>query len=267
MTSAARSLAAPTGSISSWMCAPISTISSTYDGAVTKRAVLLAGLLLGLATLVPSASAKVLTVHLTNDGPKPAGLTIAAGDQVRFVNDDTVPHEVRNQTGWQYDSGPLPPGQTSSATPRFTAPGTYRYYDVRSIVILPQTFVGSITVPKPAPSPTPTHSPSPAPSRTSSPTPSSTPAVSASPTPVVTSPPPAPVTPSPTTSAAPVPSVTPSPTPSLNVLYGEQRGITQSSPHRYGLPALVAGVAIGGVLSLLGRYLLSLPEGRRTGSS
>jgi hypothetical protein len=59
----------------------------------------------------------------------------------------------------------------------------------------------------------------------------------------------------------------PSPTPSLNLLYGEPRALTQSSPHRYGLPAVLAGLAIGGVLSLLGRYLLSLPEGRRTGSS
>jgi hypothetical protein len=37
----------------------------------------------------------------------------------------------------------------------------------------------------------------------------------------------------------------------------------QPSPHRYGLPALLATVAAGGVLSLLVRYLLALPEARR----
>jgi plastocyanin len=253
------------------MCAPISSIRSTYDDPVTKRGVLLAGLLLALATLVPQAQAKIRTVQLTNDGPSPAGLTVRAGDVVRFVNADNVPHQVRSQGGWQYDSGPIPPGQTSAATPRLTAPGTYRYSDVRSIVILPQTFAGSITVPKPAPAPSPTSKPTPTPTpvRTSSPTPSPTP--SATPSAAPPSPTARPTvrpTPVQTTPGQPVPSPTrPSPSPSLNLLYGDPQGLVQSSPHRYGLPALVAGVAIGGVLSLLGRYLLSLPEGRRTGSS
>jgi plastocyanin len=254
------------------MCAPISTIRSTYDDAVTKRGVLLAGLLLALAVLVPQGQATVRTVHLTNDGPSPAGLTLRAGDVVRWVNDDTVPHQVRSQGGWQYDSGPIPPGQTSSSTPRLTAPGTYRYSDVRSIVLLARTFAGSLTVPKPKPKPkpTPTKPPTatPTPARSSSPSPSATlsptPEVTASPTTVPTVRP----TPRQTLPSRPVVTPTsPSPTPSLNLLYGEPSGLVQSSPHRYGLPALIAGVAIGGVLSLLGRYLLSLPEGRRTGSS
>jgi plastocyanin len=257
------------------MCAPISSIRSTYDDPVTKRGVLLAGLLLALAALVPQAQAKIRTVQLTNDGPSPAGLTLRAGDVVRFVNADNVPHQVRSQGGWQYDSGPIPPGQTSSATPRLTAPGTYRYSDVRSIVILPRTFTGSLTVPAPTPAPSPTTGPTatptpkPTPVRTSSPAPSATSSPTSSATsPAPSAPPTVRPTPVQTTSAQPVPSPSrPSPTPSLNLLYGEPSGLVQSSPHRYGLPALVAGVAIGGVLSLLGRYLLSLPEGRRTGSS
>jgi hypothetical protein len=61
-----------------------------------------------------------------------------------------------------------------------------------------------------------------------------------------------------------VPSVTPSsPTPAPDLRYGDPRALVQSSPHRYGLPALLAGVGIGGVLSLLVRVLLALPEGRR----
>ena len=237
---------------------------------MTKAGVVLAGVLLALSVLSPQASAAVRTVHLTSGGPKPASLTITSGDTVRFVNDDTVPHQVRSQGAWQYDSGPIPPGQTSSATPRLTAPGTYRYSDVRGIVVLPQSFAGSLTVPAPKPtgsatpqptrSPTPTTTPTPRPTRT--PTASPAPAVTPSPTPVRTP------SPSPTRSAVPLPTpsqLTPSPAP--EVRYGDPQALVQASPHRYGLPALLAGVAIAGVLSLLVRYLLAQPEGRRTGTS
>ena len=223
---------------------------------------LLAGLLLVLAAAVPPARAATRTVHLTNDGPSPKALTVKAGDHVVFANDDTVPHQVTSQGGWQYDSGPIPPGQTSSATPALTAPGTYRYADVRGIVLLPTTFAGSLVVPKPAPrpSPSPSRSPSshpttPPPSATRTPTPSP----SAS---VVTPPPTAPPTRTPT--PHPVPSATPgSPTPTPDLRYGDPQALVQGSPHRYGLPALLAGVGVGGVLSLLVRVLLALPEGRR----
>jgi hypothetical protein len=186
-----------------------------------------------------------------------------------FVNDDAVPHQVRSEEGWQYDSGPLPPGRTSAPTPALTAPGSYRYLDLRGIVFLPQTFGGRIVVPKPAPSPTPTPRPtrssSPEPEPSETPSPATSPTGAPSPSPSVT--PTASPTPSPT---APFPSVTPStpasPTPAPDLRYGDPRALVQPSPHRYGLPALVAGIAIGGVLSLLARYLLSLPEGRRTGS-
>jgi hypothetical protein len=222
--------------------------------------VLLAGVLLALAAAVPQASAATRTVHLTNDGPSPKSLTVKAGDRVVFVNDDTVPHQVTSQGGWQYDSGPIPPSQTSAATPALTAPGSYRYSDVRGVVLLPTTFAGSLVVPKPAPKPTPTPSRTPSVHPSSpTPTPRVTPSPSAS---VVTSPP---TTPSPTPSVTPVPSVAPSssPTPAPDLRYGDPQALVQSSPHRYGLPALLAGVGVGGVLSLLARVLLSLPEGRR----
>ncbi len=227
----------------------------------------LAGGLLALFVLVPNASADIRTVHLTNDGPAPASLTLSPGDVVRFVNDDNAPHQVRSQGGWQYDSGPIPPGQTSPSTPRLTAPATYRYSDVRGIVILPQTFTGTLTVPAPKPTPSPTRSPSasppPTPSETPEPTSSPTPSETASPTPAVT--PSATPSPSPTKSMAVVPTPAPSsPSPAPDVRYGDPQALVQASPHRYGLPALVAGVALGGVLSLFARYLLALPEGRRT---
>jgi plastocyanin len=234
---------------------------------VTKARVLLAGLLVALSVHVPDASAATKTVHLTNDGPRPSSLTIAPGDRVVFVNDDRAPHQVQSQEGWQYDSGPLPPGQTSEPTPALTAAGSYRYSDLRGIVVLPQTFGGRLVVPEPGPSPTP--SPSPRPSPPSSPPPSPEPTTPPTPAPTTSPSPsasptasPASPLPTPTTSATPAPVPTPAPDPR----YGDPRALVQPSPHRYGLPALVAGILIGGVLSLLARYLLSLPEGRRTGS-
>ena len=228
---------------------------------------LLAGVLLALTVLVPSASAATKTVRLTNDGPVPASLVLKAGDKVVFTNDDNVPHQVRSQGGWQYDSGPIPPGQTSATTPVLTAPGSYKYSDQRGIVVLPRTFVGELVVPAPKPTPTPTHSPSPRPSPSPSASPPSSPTLSPAPSPTA-SPTPSP-TPVVTPSATPSPSalVLPTPpsvtlTPAPDVRYGAAQGLVQSSPHRYGLPALVAGVALGGVLSLLARFLLALPEGR-----
>jgi plastocyanin len=240
---------------------------------VTKARVLLAGLLValsgGLCVPAPPASAATRSVHLTNDGPSPASLTIASGDRVVFVNDDRVPHEIRSQEGWQYDSGPLPPGQTSDPTPPLTAPGTYRYLDLRGIVVLPQTFGGRIVVPKPAPKPTPSptgSSPAPSPRPSPSATPRTSPSASLPPSPSATPSVTPTLTPRPLPSATPA-SPAPLPSPLPTPRYGDPQALVQSSPHRYGLPALVAGILIGGVLSLLARYLLSLPEGRRTGSS
>ncbi|HUR52191.1 MAG TPA: hypothetical protein VMZ11_08720 [Mycobacteriales bacterium] len=233
---------------------------------MTKAGVLLAGLLLALGVLVPSASAATRTVHLTNDGPAPAALTLAPGDRVVFVNDDRVPHRVRSGSGWQFDSGPVPPNGTSGPTPALTAPGTYRYSDVRGIVVLPQTYQGRLVVRAPRPTPSPSRSPRPSPSAvpsaTPGETPTPTPTSSASPTPSPSASPslsPA-ATPSPSPAAA-SPSASP-PAPPTDLRYGDPSALVQASPHRYGLPALLAGVAIGGVLSLLARYLLALPESR-----
>lgn len=260
---APRSFAAPTGSTSSWMCAPISCVCSTYDVLVIRRGVL-AALLLALGVLVLPADAATRTVHLTANGPSPARLALTRGDRVQFVNDDTVPHQVVSGSNWQFDSGPLPPGATSNESQVFTAPGTYRYTDNRGIVVFPQSFAGSLVLPKPKPRPS--SSPTPTPQSTVTPTPSA----------VVTNPPPGTATPSaaPTGSPTSLPTATPTesplpsasptgPTPAPEVRYGDQRALVQGSPHRYGLPALLGLVGIGGVGSLLGRYLLTLAP-RRT---
>ena len=227
---------------------------------------MLAGLLLVLA-LAFAAPAANRSVSLTASGPKPALLTIVSGQQVVFVNNDTVPHEVRSQGAWQFDSGPLPPGRSSSPTPKLTAPGTYTYSDLRGIVVLPQTFTGRIVVPRPKPSPTPRPTATRSASPSARPSPSvapASPSPSASPAPVVTPPCCKTPVPSPTSTVTVPPTPTASPTPVPDIQYGDPRALAQHSPHRFGLPVLIGIVAAGGVLSLLVRYLLSLPEGRRT---
>lgn len=239
------------------------------------RALLLASLLLALGApgvpgipgaLVAPAEAATRTVRLTADGPSPARLSLKPGDRVQFRNDDNVPHEVESEGSWQFDSGPIAPGDTSIETMVLTAPGTYRYTDTRGIVVLPQTFRGALVVPAAPPPPTATPSPtaSPTPSRTASPTPSPSASPTASPTPTPTATPTPPPGPTATASAAPLPTESPSPPPSPapDIRYGDPQALVQGSPHRYGLPALLGLVALAGVASLLGRYLLSLAPRR-----
>lgn len=216
-----------------------------------------------LGTLVSPAKAATRTVHLTANGPSPARLAFKSGDRVQFVNDDTVAHQVSSTSGWSYDSGPLPPGATSAPGPGLHAAGTYRYTDTRGIVVLPQTFEGSLVIPaaKPTASPTASPRPSPSPSRSATPSPAPVPAATPSPTPSVV--PAVSVSPTPA-SPSPAPVVTsPPPSPAPDLRYGDQRALVQGSPHGFGLPVLLGLVAIGGVGSLIGRYLLSLAPTRR----
>jgi len=230
---------------------------------VRSRAAAVAGLLLALAVLVTPSQAKTHDVSLTVDGPVPRTLQLKPGDRVQFVNNDSVPHQVNSRSGWQFNSGPIPPGRVSPETPPLTAPGTYSYDDVRGLFFA--TFEGRLVIPKPSPTPSPTAT------RTASPTPSPT---KASPAPSPTrSPSPSPIptpTATPTPSASASPSAVPSPSAAATSLpptapeirYGVQQALVQSSPHRYGLPALIAAVGVVGVLSLLLRYLLFLaPRG------
>ena len=228
---------------------------------------LLVTLLVALGTLVPTAQAATRTIRLTADGPSPARLSLQPGDRVVFRNDDSVPHQVESEGGWQFDSGPIPPGETSIETMMLTAPGTYRYADTRGVVVLPETFRGLLAVPAPpppSPSATSSATPKPRPSATPSPT---TPTPSPTgPTPSPTSSPTPSATASPSTAPSVGPSVTesPSPLPSAapDLRYGDPQALVQGSPHRYGLPVLLALVAAGGVASLLARYLLALAPRR-----
>jgi plastocyanin len=243
----------------------------TYDGLV-RAPLAAAAVLLGLAVLTPQAHAATRTVTLTANGPSPATLTLARGDRVQFLNADNAQHRVKSQGQWVYDSGTLAAGASSPLTPPLFKATTYRYVDTRSLVIPLASYEGSLVIKappptaSPTPSPTRTRTPSPTPSASASASPTSAPPASASPsaTPVVGCCTPGTVT-SPTPSPVPSKTVAP-PSPAPDIRYGAQRALIQGSPHRYGLPALIGAVGIGGVASLIVRFLLTMaPGSRRTG--
>lgn len=235
------------------------------------RAAALAALLGVLVTagllLAGPAHAATRTVTLTSSGPVPARLVLGPGDRVRFTNADNVQHRVTAARGWKYDSGTLAPGATSGLTPVLTTPARYGYTDTRSLLLTVATFSGSLVVPTPAPSPSATRSPSPRPApTTAAPVPSATTA-------------PGPVLPTLGPTAGPLPTGVPTysppavvapttlPSPAPDIRYGDAQALVQSSPHRYGLPALLGLVGVVGVASLLLRLLLSIAPGtRRTGA-
>lgn len=226
-------------------------------------------LVVPLVVLAAQARAATVVVTLSSNGPSPTSVTIKSGDTVTFRNADNVTHRVRRNAGaWSFDQT-IAPG-ASKVTPQFTAAGSYGYEDSFTIALLPQSVNGSISVT--APKPTATRSPTPRPSATRSQTPAPRPSGSASPTPsatatatgfaiippigIATIPPNAPIA-APTPNLAPPMTATPTTT-AQAIAYGNQSGLVQSSPHRYGLPMALAFLLAIGVLSLIARLLLSL---------
>ena len=72
----------------------------------------------------PSATAAVV-VHIKNFAYVPAKVKIAAGQTVRFVNDDDMAHTVTADDK-SYDSGDLPNGRSWSHA--FASAGTSTYF-------------------------------------------------------------------------------------------------------------------------------------------
>lgn len=240
-------------------------------------AALCATLLTGLAAagllLATPAQASIRTITLTAQGPSPAQLTIGKGDVVNFFNTDNVSHTVTRTTGGWAFNAVIEAGK-SKATSTFTATGTFGYSDSHAVVL---NDAGTIVVKAAAPAPTTSPKPSPKPSPTTSPVvkPTATSTPTASPTTqptrsgtaigpgigVGTFP-----SASPGATAGPRPDVAapePSESGAVQNLGYSDRGLVQDSPHRYGLPAALALVAILGVLSLLVRLLLAEPAARR----
>lgn len=244
-------------------------------------------LLLGCASLLLAAPAEaaVKTVSLTGTGPSPSPVTIAKGDSVRFLNTDNVAHTVSRSAGsWSFKAT-IAPGQ-SAKTGTFGTAGNFDYADTYTLIAIPQSNPGRITVsagtappPTASPKPTagPTKSPAPRPTATRSPTPVAPGSASPSAQPIQTG---TAVLPGIGTGQIPVPTPgqTAGPAPDIaspdattsgsavpvapNLTYSG-RGLVQGSPHRYGLPAALALVGIVGVLSLLVRILLAEPAARR----
>ena len=103
-----------------------------------RLATLLGAVLLCALTLVPQADAATKSVSLTNQGPSPTSLTIAAGDTVKFVNNDTVSHAVAHTGGaWTFKRS-IAAG-ASASTSVFTKAGTYTYDDTFTLVAVPRT--------------------------------------------------------------------------------------------------------------------------------
>ncbi len=203
------------------------------------------GLVLVGLLLAPPASAASVTVTLrAAAAPSPGAARAEAGDSLVFRNADVLDHVVQaKSTNWQL-SVTVP--AEGSASYRLTRAGTFTYTDTRQLLM--GVYTGSITV---------TAAPNTTPGQTAGPRPSlASPADGA--------------TPGPTASVVPG-GATPGPTASV-VPGGAQttsRGrLTQGSTHRFGLPVLLAVVALVGVVTVLGRYLLAQPAagGRRTWS-
>jgi plastocyanin len=94
-----------------------------------------AGIVAGLALLVASllgaaspAQAAVKDIRITQSGPEPQVLVVAAGDTVRVVNADTFVHRVvSSSAGWAFDTGSLLPGEAYEVKPALSRAGSYTY--------------------------------------------------------------------------------------------------------------------------------------------
>ena len=86
--------------------------------------------LLASNTATPTATPQtcqsgVITVNIQNFAFTPASVTVCAGSQVKWTNDDSFPHTSTGDTG-VWDSGTINGG--GSFTFRFDTPGVYPYH-------------------------------------------------------------------------------------------------------------------------------------------
>lgn len=256
-------------------------------------AALAAALGVALAVLLPGSAAAARTVDVVLTAERPATVSLAPGDSVRFVSGEDgplgPPHQVTataddGTAEWEYTSPILAPGDSTGPV-AFERAGTYLFVDRRGGPgPLGSEVVGRIVVqaPRPAASSAPprTAAPVPPPADTGS---------SAPPAPAPAAPRPAPaadapavlggVTSAPLDVALPADAVVPPALAGLDLGVDEpglaaddERTLVQAQPgplpgeptsRGLGLPASLAVVAAVGVASLLVRVLLAEPEARR----
>jgi hypothetical protein len=239
--------------------------------------------------LLPSAQAatQTITITLGVGGPDRSPASAAPSDTIKFVvSNDRSKHLVKSTSkNWSFSATVDAQGSYSVKLP--AGPGTFTYSDTHTVLIGPTVDNGRVTSTAPKPSASATPKPSPSASPKPTPKPSAAPQPSVSPQPtagasatgtpapggsgtalapglgtgILTTGTPSPGAPQP--NIAPELSATPDATanPAAGatgappVKYAD-RPLTQDSSHRYGLPALLAVLALTGVTSLLVRYLL-----------
>lgn len=257
-------------------------------------AALAAALGVALTVLLPGSAAAARTVDVVLTAERPATVSLAPGDSVRFVSGEDgplgPPHQVTataddGTTEWEYTSPILGPGDSTEPV-AFERAGTYLFVDRRGGPgPLGSEVVGRIVVQAPRPTA------SSAPPRTAAPVPPPADTGSnAPPAPAPAAPRPAPaadapavlggVTTAPLDVALPADAVVPPALAGLDLGVDQpiaadgddERTLVQAQPgplpgeptsRGLGLPASLAVVAAVGVASLLVRVLLAEPEARR----
>src|SRR5215218_4248445 len=101
---------------------------------------------LALAFSAPAVAAT--PVKITAGGFEPAQVTVGAGDEVTWTNDDAIKHQVVADGG-AFTSPPIGPGE--SWTFRFPRAGTFAYHDQlkttqKGTIIVRRTGVRSVTI-------------------------------------------------------------------------------------------------------------------------
>lgn len=274
-------------------------LTSAANARVLLAGTLLASVLASLLLAVP-VSAADRVVSVTAAGLAPAMLEVRAGDRVTFsVTNDLLASTRLKSTGgpWSFDkvvSGDVTGAGTFTVPEPLTTSGRYSYTATRG----GKTFQGTVVVPGPAPSAEPSASVAPSPSPSAGATPA--PVASKAPASPPPSPPPAggsgsaalpPLTggfgavgqpapmpgglaPAPTLALpllpelqqafGPLPATAPAPTTGAlraTAVAGDLAG--QPTLRGYGLPAAIAVVLAGGVISLLVRLLVADPAAAR----
>ena len=122
----------------------------------------------GAVGATPPAGQASATIHLSASGLDQKALTVKAGDEVEFINDDAAAHEIASDPHPAHtdcpelNSGMLAHGQTFTATMGSTAKtcGLHDHLQPGNAA-----FRGTITISGAPPAPSPTPSPSPTPRR------------------------------------------------------------------------------------------------------
>jgi len=80
----------------------------------------------GTNTATPANSPTANTITIQGSSFNPSTITVAKGDTVTWVNNDTYTHHVASDTAGTFDLGDQPNGASTSYT--FDKSGTFKYH-------------------------------------------------------------------------------------------------------------------------------------------